>query len=77
MSYKTLQTMSRVLKRGHLQHCRLLMNNAVCVVFLPECGMRTCRKELFVSYCWSWEARKYECVVSSSYAGREGWSGGK
>jgi len=35
------------------------MNSAVCVVLLPYCGMRTCRKELFGSYCWSWEVRKH------------------
>jgi len=49
--HTTLRAMSRVLKWGRLQHCRLLMNSAVCVVMLPNCGLRTCRKELFGSCC--------------------------
>jgi len=57
LSCKTLQAIKRVLNWGRRQHCRLLMNSAVCVVLLPNCRMRTCRKELFGSYCWSWEAR--------------------
>ncbi len=68
--------MSRVLKGGRLQHCRLLMNSAVCVMMLPHCGLRTCRKELFGSFSWSWGASKYKSVVSDSNAGREGGHGG-
>ncbi len=53
------------------------MNSAVCVVLLPNCGFKTCCKELFGSYCWSWEARKHFCVVSNNNAGREQWSWGE
>jgi len=54
-----LQVINQVLKRGRLQHCRLLMKSEVCVVLLLNCSMRTCCRELFGSYCWSWEARKH------------------
>ncbi len=47
------------------------MNSAVCVVMLPHCGLRTCRKELFGFYCLSLGASKHKSVVPNSNAGRE------
>jgi len=57
MSWKTLQAMSQVLKWGRLQHRRLLMKSAVCIMLHPDSSMKSCHKKLFGSYCWSWEAR--------------------
>jgi len=75
LSCKTLQAMSRMLKQGRLQRCRLPMNSAVCPMLLPHCSLRTAKGH-FGSFCWSWGASKHESVVSNSNAGREGrWWG--
>jgi len=73
LSCKTLQAMIQWAKCLSEGVCSIASSlwKVQLVVLLPESRMRTCRKELFGSLCWSWEARKH-CVVSNSNAGREG-----
>jgi len=52
------------------------MNSADCVVMLSHCGLRTCRKELFGSYCWSLGASKHKMWFPIAMLDERGGHGG-